>query len=111
MRRLYFLTHNELADITRSEPRKVKEMCKRGELLYIRWGEDYLIPTAWLRKNFDQLPLYFWQEITEDLYRGLMVPRAARCVLRDVRTARTQRQASQMTHRCQNNNLDYCTNE
>lgn len=76
MRRLYFLTHNELADITRSEPRKVKEMCKRGELLYIKWGEDYLIPTAWLRKNFDQLPLYFWQEITEDLYRGLDGPKS-----------------------------------
>lgn len=75
--RPYFVDHYKLALITGSEPRKVKEMCKRGELLYIKWGDDYLIPTAWLRRNYSQLPLYFWQEIVEDWYKGWDGPTSA----------------------------------
>lgn len=75
---MYFLDHVKLAEITNSTPRKIKEMCERGELVYAKWGQDYLIPTAFLRRKFAHLPDYFWKEIVEDLYKEWDGPTSAK---------------------------------
>lgn len=71
MRRKYFVTPKELAGyLELDDDETIRKMCERGELECIKVGTQWRITTIGLRKKWP-LSTEFWQEVTEDLYRGL----------------------------------------
>lgn len=77
--RLYFITVQKLAEILFWIPEDtIAELCRRGEIPSVKVGRTVLIPTISLRQKYGQLPIEFWREITEDLYRELDGPTSSR---------------------------------
>lgn len=65
------MTPKKLSEITTVPEDTIRDMCSRGEILSIKFGKFVLIPTIQFRLKYPQLPVEFWEEIVEDLYREL----------------------------------------
>jgi len=70
--RLYFITYAKLAEMLTLIPiDTIEDLCRKGEITTVKFGRTVLIPTICLRQKYPQLPIEFWQEICEDIYREL----------------------------------------
>lgn len=87
--RLYFIPASLLSQIlTWVTEDTIRDLCQKGEICSIKFGKAVLIPTICLRLKYPQLPIEFWEEITEDLYRELDGPTSARMRLERRREGR-----------------------
>lgn len=69
--RAYFVTAKKLSEITTIPEDTIRDMCSREEIISIKFGKFVLIPTIQFRMRYPQLPLEFWEEVVEDVYREL----------------------------------------